>query len=76
MDNMNMPKRRAYDEIESSVVNALKKYRKEGASVSEISIEARTNWRTTNEIIGRLRRWGVVRLIKDNKRLKIYRWSI
>ena len=71
-----MPKRRIYDEIESSVVNALKKYRKEGTSVSQISIEARTNWRTTNEIIGRLRRWGVVRLMKDNKRLKIYKWSI
>jgi len=76
MDNMNMPKRRAYDEIESSVVNALKKFRKGGASVSQISIEARTNWRTTNEIIGRLRRWGVVRLMKDDKRLKIYRWNI
>ena len=71
-----MPKRRAYDEIELSVVNAIKKFRKEGASVSQISIEARTNWRTTNEIIGRLRRWGVVRLMKDNKRLKIYKWSI
>jgi len=70
-----MSKRRAYDEIEISVVNALKKYKKEGASVSQISIEAKTNWRTTNEIIGRLKRWGVVRLIRDGKRLKIYGWS-
>ncbi|MFH1447904.1 MAG: hypothetical protein ABIG39_03500 [Candidatus Micrarchaeota archaeon] len=71
-----MSKRRAYDEIESSVVNALKKFRKEGASVSQISIEAKTNWRTTNEVIGRLRHWGVVRLMKDDKRLKIYKWNI
>lgn len=74
--NINMPKRRAYNEIEFSVVKALKKFRKEGASVSQIAIEAKTNWRTTNEIIGRLRRWGVVRLMKDDRRLKNYRWDM
>jgi len=70
-----MSKRRAYGEIELSVVNALKKSLKEGASVSQISIEAKTNWRTTNEIIWRLKRLGVVGLIRDDKRLKIYRWN-
>ena len=73
--NMNMSKRRAYDEIEFSVVSALKKFKKEGASVSQISIEAKTNWKTTNDIIGRLKRWGIVKLMRDGKRLKIYRWK-
>ena len=73
--NMNMSKRRAYDEIELSVVNALKKFRKEGASISQISIEAKTNWKTTNDVIGRLQRWGIVRLMKADKRLKIYKWK-
>ena len=70
-----MTKRRAYDEIEFSVVNALKKFKKDGASVSQISIEAKTNWKTTNDIIGRLKRWGIVKLMRDDKRLKIYRWN-
>jgi len=76
MINMNMPKRRAYDKIEFSVANALKKFGKNGASVSQIAMEAKTNWRTTNEIIGRLKRWGVVRLMKEDRRLKIYRWNM
>ena len=70
-----MSNRRAYDEIESSVVNALKKFRKEGASICQISIEAKTNWRTTNDVIGRLKRWGIVKLMRDDKRLKIYKWK-
>ena len=71
-----MSKRRAYGDIEFAVIRALKKFGNEGASVSQISTEAKTNWRTTNEIIGRLKRWSVVRLVKDNVRLKIYSWRI
>jgi predicted transcriptional regulator len=71
-----MAKRRAYDEIEWSVVNALKKFKKDGASVSQISMEAKTNWKTTNDIIGRLKRWGIIRLIRADKRLKVYKWKV
>jgi predicted transcriptional regulator len=67
--------RRSYEEIESSIVAALKKFGGTGASISQISMEAKINWRTTNSILERLRKWGVVELQVQDKKLKVYKWA-
>lgn len=67
--------RRRYEDIESALVSAIKKFGKQGASVSQIAMEAKINWKTASSIIERLARLGVVELVSQEKKLKIYRWK-
>lgn len=68
-------KRRSCGEIETAIVAALKKFGVCGASISEIAIEAKTNWRTSRDFIERLYNWDMVTIVKQKKKLKIYKWK-
>lgn len=65
-----MKTRRSYDEIEDAVFNALKKLKV--ASISQIAFESKTNWATTKKVLERFRKRGVVKLIKEKEKLKVY----
>jgi len=65
--------RRDYGSIETAVFESLKSFGKKGASISQISMEAKTNWKTTRNTLERLEKLGVVVLVSQDEKLKIYR---
>jgi predicted transcriptional regulator len=66
--------RRGYDKIESAIVIAIKKFGTTGASINEIAMEAKTNWKTTRSFIERLYNWGVINKV-TRKKQSVYRWN-